>query len=72
MHCYDCLTENRTLVATAVCTRCGAGVCRAHVRSAAEPLPAPPEAPPSGERTARRLTCTVCHNAEHAGQPSGV
>ena len=71
MHCYDCLTEDRTLPATAVCTRCGAGVCRAHVRSADQPLPGPPD-PATGRPTARRLTCTVCHNAERAGRPSGA
>lgn len=72
MHCYDCLTEDRTLTATAVCTRCGAGVCGAHVRSAGQPVGTPADTAPAGTVAARRLTCTVCHNAEHAGQPSRV
>ncbi|OEV07965.1 DUF2180 family protein [Streptomyces nanshensis] len=65
MNCYDCLSEDRSTPAAAVCRRCGAGVCTSHTHTAPQTLRRS-----SGlgrthlPRPARRMTCTTCYKAE--------
>ncbi|GGO43474.1 hypothetical protein GCM10012287_06730 [Streptomyces daqingensis] len=65
MNCYDCLSRQRTTVAVAVCTRCGAGLCLDHAHVAPEIVH---ESAGTGvtahSRNARRFTCGICHEAE--------
>lgn len=65
MNCYDCPAQHDSGVAVAVCSRCGAGLCRDHVHVAPQTVH---EAAGTGVYThtpdARRLTCSVCHEAE--------
>lgn len=65
MHCYDCQREGTVASAVAVCRRCGAGLCAGHTREGPETVH---EAAGTGRHThspgARRLTCSVCHEAE--------
>ncbi|MDH6132049.1 hypothetical protein P3T37_001434 [Kitasatospora sp. MAA4] len=68
MNCYDCHTAERTTPALAVCHHCGAGLCAEHARAlpdtvhhlsgtGASTLP----------RRARRISCSVCAEAEALG-----
>jgi hypothetical protein len=72
MNCFDCAVETRasTVVpspasAVAICARCGAGICGTHLHVTSDPIPGPSDSStPVPE--ARRLTCGVCYEAEHA------
>lgn len=75
MNCLDCLSDSagywshgKEQPAVAICTRCGAGVCRRHAVVAAAPLTVTmpiartiPVDPP-----ARRVLCRQCDAAETA------
>lgn len=69
MYCYDCPSEDRT-TAVAVCAHCKAGLCRDHVWEDSEEVH---QVTGTGRaehrRSARRLTCSICHAAEHGDGP---
>ncbi|MEU8844819.1 DUF2180 family protein [Streptomyces sp. NPDC048564] len=67
MNCFECDQQGQPVVAVAVCSVCGAGVCATHVRTEAKQLRQP--AHPGKvmhERPARQLTCPTCRVAEEA------
>ncbi|MFE0100381.1 DUF2180 family protein [Streptomyces sp. NPDC059009] len=65
MKCYDCAHAGQSVDAVAVCRHCGSGMCVAHVAVAGEEVRHLTGMGLShGPRAARRMTCTVCHEAE--------
>ncbi|MFG3256813.1 DUF2180 family protein [Streptomyces sp. NPDC048172] len=67
MDCYDCLPRAAERHAVAVCRRCGAGLCVDHVRLSPETVhQVAGTGTASSEKRARRITCGVCHEAEHS------
>lgn len=67
MNCYDCVLSDRTTPAVAVCARCGAALCREHIRTSHLPVKETTGLGPSEhEKEARRLTCSICYGAEHS------
>ncbi|MFJ2738155.1 DUF2180 family protein [Streptomyces sp. NPDC087440] len=66
MNCYDCHLLGTTVPAVAVCRHCGGAVCPEHIKSNADDVMRPEG---MGLTTlnepARRLTCLICHEAEH-------
>ncbi|MBX9399253.1 DUF2180 family protein [Streptomyces sp. TRM72054] len=72
MWCYDCLAQDRTTTASAVCRSCGAAVCAEHVREERKEVrqlvgmgKATHDAP------ARNLLCEMCFHAEHTTSEPG-
>ncbi|MFB8000437.1 DUF2180 family protein [Streptomyces sp. NPDC056002] len=64
MNCYDC-PESSPNPAVAVCVRCGAAVCRAHLhagRALATEVIGTGRATHSTAQ--RHITCATCHTAE--------
>ncbi|MGH4033816.1 DUF2180 family protein [Actinomycetota bacterium Odt1-20B] len=65
MKCYDCAQIGQLVDAVAVCRRCGGGICVAHASVTDEEVRHLTGMGLShGPRSARRMTCTVCHEAE--------
>ncbi|MFC7309586.1 DUF2180 family protein [Streptomyces monticola] len=65
MNCYDCLPGATTTPAVAVCTRCGAALCRDHLYAGTtEVHDTPGLGRATHEVAARRITCRVCAGAE--------
>ncbi|MEU1199914.1 DUF2180 family protein [Streptomyces sp. NPDC005813] len=73
MNCFDCMVETpraSTTVpspasAVGVCSRCGAGICGTHLHVTSESLSSAPDTSRASP-AARRLTCSVCYEAEQA------
>lgn len=73
MNCYDCAQESQTTVATAVCRHCGAAVCTEHAHVTAELVHRTVGMGPSVRPlAARHITCTICYDAEHSGNPTAA
>ncbi|WP_327348628.1 DUF2180 family protein [Streptomyces europaeiscabiei] len=73
VNCYDCAQESQTTVATAVCRHCGAAVCTEHAHVTAELVHRTVGMGPSVRPlAARHITCTVCYDAEHSGNPTAA
>ncbi|MCH0562318.1 MULTISPECIES: DUF2180 family protein [unclassified Streptomyces] len=68
MNCYDCALENKVVPAIAVCAHCGCGLCMEHACVIGQAVQRPAGMGPSSSRTlARRVICSVCHEAEVFG-----
>ncbi|CAM5303632.1 hypothetical protein GCM10010329_60940 [Streptomyces spiroverticillatus] len=66
MNCYDCHLLSITTPAVAVCCHCGAAVCPEHTKADAQDVHRTEGMGLSTlDRSARRLTCLTCHDAEH-------
>ncbi|MCC9706590.1 DUF2180 family protein [Streptomyces sp. MNU76] len=73
VNCYDCAQESQTTVATAVCRHCGAAVCTEHAHVTAELVHRTVGMGPSVRPlAARHITCTICYDAEHSGNPTAA
>lgn len=66
MNCYDCHQSGVTTSAVAVCRNCGASLCPDHIEVTVQHLERNEGMGLATlKKPARRLTCLICHDAEH-------
>ncbi|MGP3683286.1 DUF2180 family protein [Streptomyces sp. IBSNAI002] len=67
MGCFDCAASGHTAVATAICTGCGAALCRQHsITTGRDVHRAGGMGRSSSPVQARRITCRICYGARRA------